>query len=219
MSTTLSTALAPRTIPVRRDDTAATRPRPVPRPTRTERPVPALVLALLAAPVAITANSPVLILPGISADLGVSVATGSWLVSVFGWAIAIGTPLAAALMRRRGARVTLTVSAALVALGTVVVALAPWLPLLISGRAAQAFGGAGLTTVAMNLAGSVRRMGVITAMFGMFGAVGPTAGVLIGGALSWRVALVVSAVGLLAVPFVAGRAPARPPRPSRAGST
>ncbi|MET7300966.1 MFS transporter [Embleya sp. NPDC005575] len=176
---------------------------------RPERRVPALVLALLAAPLAISANSPVLILPDIAADLGVSSATGSWLVGVFGWAVAIGTPLAAALIRRRGARTALMVSAATVALGTVVVALSPWLPLLIAGRAAQAFGGAGLTAVALNLAGSVRRMGVITALFGMCGAVGPTAGVVLGDALSWRVPLIASAVGLPAVLFVARRAPAR----------
>ncbi|WP_079027214.1 MFS transporter [Embleya scabrispora] len=177
---------------------------------RPERRVPALALALLAAPLAISANSPVLILPDIAADLGVSSATGSWLVSVFGWAVAIGTPLAAALIRRRGARSTLTLSAAMAALGTVAVALSPWLPLLLAGRAAQAFGGAGLTAVALNLAGSVRRMGVITALFGMCGAVGPTAGVVLGDVLSWRVPLIASAVGLLAVPFVARRAPARP---------
>ncbi|WP_234285226.1 MFS transporter, partial [Streptomyces venezuelae] len=176
------------------------------------RPVPALWLALLATPLAASANSPVLILPSMAGSFDVQTATATWLVTVFAWAVAVGTPLMAALLRRRGLRPTLRLGAALITAGTAVVALAPWLPLALAGRAAQAIGGAGLITVAMSLAGSVRRMGVITAGFGILGAVGPLLGSTIAGAASWRLSLAVGAVALLAVPAITRRADLSAPR-------
>ncbi|MCF2533220.1 MFS transporter [Yinghuangia soli] len=174
--------------------------------TATGRQVPALWLALLATPVAASANGPVLILPDIADSLGVRTATATWLVTVFAWGLAVGTPLMAALLRRCGIGVTLKASAVLIAAGTAVLAVAPWLPLAMVGRAAQAAGGAGLVTTAMSLAGSVRRMGVITAGFGTLGAVGPLLGSTLAGAVSWRLSLAVGAVALPAVPAVLRRA-------------
>ncbi|MFE6711495.1 MFS transporter [Streptomyces sp. NPDC057695] len=174
--------------------------------TPTHRQIPAAWLALLAAPIAASANSPVLILPDMAGSLGVGTATATWLVTVFAWAMAVGTPLMAGLLRRRGLGTTLRLSAVLVAAGTAVVAVAPWLPLAMTGRAAQAVGGAGLVTAAMSLAGSVRRMGVITAGFGTLGAVGPLLGSTLAAAASWRVSLAVGALALLALPAVLRRA-------------
>ncbi|WP_329421806.1 MFS transporter [Streptomyces sp. NBC_01268] len=189
---------------------ARTRPRPAAAPADPAAPgarhVPVAWLALLAAPIAASANSPVLILPDMAGSLGVRTATATWLVTVFAWAMAVGTPLMAGLLRRRGLGAALRLSAALITAGTAVVAVAPWLPLAMAGRAAQAVGGAGLVTAAMSLAGSVRRMGVITAGFGTLGAVGPLLGSTISGALSWRVSLAVGAVALLALPAVMRRA-------------
>ncbi|MFE7602581.1 MFS transporter [Streptomyces sp. NPDC057494] len=178
------------------------------------RQVPAAWLALLATPVAASANSPVLILPDMAGSLGIRTATATWLVTVFAWAMAVGTPLMAGLLRRRGLGVTLRLSAALIVAGTAVVAVTPWLPLAMAGRAAQAAGGAGLITAAMSLAGSVRRMGVITAGFGTLGAVGPLLGSAIAGAASWRASLAVGAVALLALPAVMRRADLSVPRQS-----
>ncbi|MEU5688678.1 MFS transporter [Streptomyces venezuelae] len=195
--------------------TATTRTHTLARPTAGPAPrqVPALWLALLAAPVAAGANSAVLILPDMAASLGVGAADATWLVTVFAWAMAVGTPLMAGLLRRRGLGAALKLSAALIVAGTAVLAAAPWLPLAMAGRAAQAAGGAGLVTAAMSLAGSVRRMGVITAGFGTVGAVGPLLGSTVAGAASWRVALSAGAVALLALPAVMRRADlSAPPR-------
>ncbi|MCT2593183.1 MFS transporter [Streptomyces sp. N2-109] len=166
------------------------------------RRVHAAWLALLATPVAAGANSPVLILPDMAGSLGTSKATAAWFVTTFAWAMAVGTPLMAGLLRRHGVRPTLRLSAALVAAGTVLVAVAPWLPLALAGRAAQAAGGAGLVTLALSLGGTARRMGVITSGFGVLGATGPLLGSWLGDTVSWRLALAVSAVALLAVPAV-----------------
>ncbi|MFP3988164.1 MFS transporter [Streptomyces sp. E11-3] len=191
--------------------TSTSTPQRVADATTPPRQVPVLWLALLATPLAAGANAPVLILPDMARSLGVSTAAVTWLVTAFAWAMAVGTPLLAGLLRQRGVRSTLRVSSALVVAGTALVASAPWLPLALAGRAGQALGGAGLVAVAMNLAGSTRRMGVITSGFGVLGAAGPLLGSLIGGAVSWHAALTVSAVSLVAVPVVARYAQAAPP--------
>ncbi|MFC7447995.1 MFS transporter [Rhodococcus daqingensis] len=194
--------------------TLLTRTRPDESRAVPARQIPALWLALLATPLAASANSPVLILPEMADSFGVRTATATWLVTVFAWAMAVGTPLMAALLRRRGPRLTLGVCAALIVAGTALVAVAPWLPLAMAGRAAQAVGGAGLATVAMTLAGSARRMGVITAGFGILGATGPLLGSLIADVASWRAALAISLVALLAIPAVVRHQPAFAPAPS-----
>ncbi|USQ86137.1 MFS transporter [Streptomyces phaeoluteigriseus] len=176
------------------------------------RQVPAVWLALLATPVAASANGPVLILPDMADSLGIRTATATWLVTVFAWAMAVGTPLMAGLLRRRGLHSALRLSAALIVAGTAIVAVAPWLPLAMAGRAAQGVGGAGLVTAAMSLAGSVRRMGVITAGFGTLGAAGPLLGSTIADMASWRASLAVGAVALLALPAIMRHAAPSAPR-------
>lgn len=171
----------------------------------TPRPgqVPIYWLALLAAPVAAGANAPVLILPDMARSFGITTAAATWMVTAFAWAMAAGTPLLAALLRRRGLRPLLRLSTALVLGGTALVAVAPWLPVALAGRVAQSLGGAGLVAAAMNLAGSARRMGVISSGFGVLGAAGPLLGATLTDAVSWRLAFAVSAVAVLAVPAVA----------------
>ncbi|MFI9236138.1 MFS transporter [Streptomyces sp. NPDC053079] len=164
--------------------------------------VPILWLALLATPVAAANNATVLILGDMSRALGISTAGASWLVTVFALALAVATPLIATLVRRRGTRTALWLSAGFVAVGTAVVATSPWLPLTLVGRAGQAAGGAGMMAIAMNLAGTARRMGVISAGTGILGAMGPLLGERLTDALSWRAALSILLVTLLAVPAV-----------------
>ncbi len=182
--------------------------------------VPVLWLALLATPVAAAANAPVLILPDMAASLGVGTSTAAWLVAAFAWAMAVSVPPLAGLLRRRGLTPVLRLSGVLLLGGTLLVAASPWLPATLLGRAAQAAGGAGLVAAAMSLAGSARRMGVISAGFGMLGASGPLLGAQLSHTVSWRLALSVSLVSLLAVPAVsryakAGAASATAPQVGR----
>ncbi|MFF9022102.1 MFS transporter [Streptomyces eurythermus] len=180
------------------------------------RQLPVLWLALLAAPVAAAGNAAVLILGDLGRSLGIPAATASWLVTVYALALAVATPLFATLLRRRGTRPALWLAAACVAAGTVLMAVSPWLPLLLAGRAVQAAGGAGMTAIAMNLAGTARRMGAISAGTGILGAVGPLLGERLTETVSWRAALSLLAVTLLAVPAVGRRTtPAPPPAGER----
>ncbi|MGW7317428.1 MFS transporter [Streptomyces sp. NPDC054865] len=172
------------------------------------RPVPALLLALMAAPLAAGANAPVLIVPDIAGSLGVPVGAAAQLLTAFGWAVAVATPLLAGLLRHRGTAALLRLSAALVLAGALIVAVSPWLPLTLLGRCAQAAGGAGFVAVAIGLAGTARRMGVVSAGFGVLGAAGPLLGKALAETASWRLALALPVVALLAVPAVGRRAAA-----------
>jgi MFS family permease len=167
--------------------------------------VPVLWLVLLASPVAAANNATVLILDDIGTALDTTAATASWLATVFALVLAVATPLQAALMRHRGRRTVLFTSAALVAAGTLIVLVSPWLPLAVAGRATQAAGGAGLNVLAIALAGSARRIGAISAGMGSFGAVSPLIGTQLTDVLSWRVALCLLAITLIAVPVVSRR--------------
>ncbi|MET8977337.1 MFS transporter [Streptomyces sp. NPDC004539] len=171
----------------------------------------ALALGLLATPTALSANAATTTLPDIARDLGISVSTATWAATVFGLAMALGTPMITALLRHRGVRTAVLVSAALIAAGTLTVLLSDSLPVLLAGRAAQAFGGGGMISTAINLAGTPGRMGVVTAGSGMLGALGPLGGSLLGDHVSWHAALSLSAVALLAAPYVWLRAPAHRP--------
>ncbi|GAA0937639.1 MFS transporter [Nonomuraea longicatena] len=166
-----------------------------------------LLLALLATPTSLSANSTTTVIPGLARALDVSVADATWAATAFGWGGVLGAPLTAALLRTRGMRTATLVNAALVLLGTLLVALAPELPVLLAGRAAQAAGGGGLVTVAITLAGTASRTGVVTAGVGLVGAFGPLAGSTLS-AISWQTPLLLSLPALLAVPAVLRHVPA-----------
>ncbi|QWF81316.1 MFS transporter [Amycolatopsis sp. CA-230715] len=164
-------------------------------------------LVLLATPLALATTGPTLVLPEIAADLGVTRDAAAWVGPVFGWAVALGTPMIAGLVRGRGARTGVLVSAFLAAAGVALVLVAPTLPVALAGRALQAAGGAGFVTIAMSLVGSPGQMGVLTSAFSMLGATGALLGSLVTDLTTWRVALALSAVSLLALPVVVRRLP------------
>ncbi|MER5998245.1 MFS transporter [Nonomuraea angiospora] len=163
-------------------------------------------LALLATPTSLSANSTTTVIPDLARALGVSAADATWAATAFGWGGVLGAPLTAALLRTRGIRAATLVNGALVLLGTLLVAGAPTLPMLLAGRAAQAAGGGGLVTIAISLAGTASRAGAVTAGVGLIGAFGPLAGSTLSG-ISWRLPLLLSLPALLAVPAVLRHAP------------
>ncbi|MEV5123143.1 MFS transporter [Streptomyces decoyicus] len=172
------------------------------------RRIPALWLVLLSTPTSLSANAATTVVPELARGLNVSVSHATWAATAFGWGAVVGTPLTAALLRSRTVRVAVLVNAALVLLGTLLVVLAPGLSGLLAGRACQAAGGSGLVTVAISLARTPRRTGLVTAAIGLVGAFGPLAGSALA-ALSWRVALSLSLLALAAVAAVVRDVPAR----------
>lgn len=154
-------------------------------------------LAVLAAPGAFGLTGPAIVLPHIAERLGVDLATATWLATVNGLGVAIGAPLAAGLIARKGLRFTLSANAVLMAAGTLLVAAAPNIEAALIGRVLQALGSAGLIAMAMNMAGTPRRMGLITASLATVASVGALVGSLGTDWISWRVALMLPALGLL----------------------
>ncbi|MET8869900.1 MFS transporter [Nonomuraea sp. NPDC004580] len=175
-----------------------------------DRGVPAAWLALLAGPLSFGIAGPSLILPDAARDLGLTLGAVTWIVTAFGWAIAIGTPLMAGLQSHQGVRRALLTCAALVALGAVLVVSLPSLPSLVLGSAAQGLGTAGFTTIAMSLTRSARSMGLVTASLATVGSAAPLIADLAGELLSWQAGLALPALSLLAVPGVLRHRPAGP---------
>jgi predicted MFS family arabinose efflux permease len=167
--------------------------------------VPVLGLALLATPTALSANSATTAIPELARGLGLTAADATWIATAFGWAAVLGAPLTASLLRAGGARIAVLVNAGLVVLGTLLVVVAPTFPVLLAGRAAQAVGGGGLVPLAIGLAATARRIGVISAGSGLVGAFGPLAGAALS-EISWRLPLSLSLLAVLAVPVVLRRA-------------
>ncbi len=163
-------------------------------------------LALLAAPSAFGLTGPAIVLPRIAERLGASLEAATWLATVYGLGLAIGAPLAAAVIARSGIRFTLLAGAVLLAAGSLLIAVPGGLGIALVGRALQSLGSAGLVAGAMNLAGTPRRMGVITASLAAAASVGG----LIGSLTTWQVALMLPVVGLAGLTGTAGTAPGRP---------
>ncbi|MEV0999924.1 MFS transporter [Nonomuraea sp. NPDC050202] len=176
----------------------------------TDRGIPAAWLALLAGPLSFGIAGPSLILPDAARDLGLTLSAVTWIVTAFGWAIAIGTPLMASLHSHQGIRRALLTCAALIALGAVLVVSVPTLPSLVLGSAAQGLGTAGFTTIAMSLTRSARSMGLVTASLATVGSAAPLIADLAAQLLSWQAALVLPALSLLAVPGVLRHRPDGP---------
>lgn len=172
--------------------------------------VPAFWLALLAGPLSFGIAAPSLILADAARDLDVSVGAVTWIVTAFGWGIAVGTPLMAGLLGRRGVRAALAACGLLVLAGAIVVVTIPVLPVLVLGSAMQGLGAAGLMAIAMNLANSARAMGLITASLAVVGSTAPLVGSLVGDALSWQAVLALPVLSLLGIPASARHAPVVP---------
>ncbi|SEC82628.1 MFS transporter [Streptomyces sp. TLI_105] len=185
-----------------------------------------LLLAALAAPASMGVSGPSLALPEAARTLGVSPAAAAWLMTAFGLGMAVGTPLLSATAgRRHGAAGVIRAAAVLVALGALLVLLAPDLPLAIAGRALEAAGAAGLNVAAFQLAGR-DRSGRTPGLVAIGSAVGGTAGLFLGaaaaGALGWRAALVLPLLSLLFLRpalRLAGGSPAPAPAPAPGDDT
>lgn len=175
-------------------------------------------LVLLAAPTALGANGPVLLFDRLSTSLEEPLRLVAWVAIAFGLAAAVATPVTGALLHRYGPTTVLFGCGALVAAGSLLVVLAPSLSVLVFGRLAQGAGGAGLFMLAMTLADSARVRGSITAANGALGAAGPLVGELLSTAVSWRVALSLSTVSVVAIPRVRHLAVSRVAADGRAGT-
>ena len=131
-------------------------------------------------------------LPALQDEFALDSRALSWVFNLYILFSLLGAPLMAKMSDRYGRRTVYLADIALFALGSILVAVAPSFPVLLAGRAIQAFGAGGLLPVASAVIGDTflpaRRgpaLGLIGAVFGLAFLLGP----LLGGVLlqfNWR---------------------------------
>ncbi|MFE2292695.1 MFS transporter [Streptomyces sp. NPDC059452] len=146
-------------------------------------------------------------LPAVASALGSPPAATAWVLTAHALALGVGTALAGRLADTRGVRATLLIGSLALGVGALVCLLAPGLGVLVAGRFVQAAGSGAMAAGAMALTASVAPAGRprVLAAFGATMAVFSAGATLAGGVLtawlSWRLALVLPVLSLLAVPF------------------
>jgi EmrB/QacA subfamily drug resistance transporter len=187
---------------------------------------PNVLLALLATcPGLINATALTLVSPTIAAGVGASTTAVSWVPLAGNAALAVGGPVAADLSQRVPPRRLFPACLALFAVGSLVVASAPVLWLLIAGRLLQGFGSGLLLVIAIpllfapGLSPARLRLSSGFVVIGLFGAAtaGPVLGGLVAQAEAWRWLFAANAaLGVLAIPLALRVLPRRPaPAPHR----
>jgi EmrB/QacA subfamily drug resistance transporter len=184
------------------------------------------ILAILFAGVLIGALDIAIVgpaLPAIQADFGVGDRSLSWVYGIYILFNLIGAPLIAKLSDRYGRRELYVSSLVCFGAGSLLVALAPAFPVLLAGRAVQAFGAGGIFPVASAVVADTfplerrgRALGLIGAVFGIAFLIGPLlGGVLLHWGWQWLflmnlpIVLVVAVLALRVLPARSGAADGR----------
>ncbi|WP_349358764.1 MFS transporter [Stappia sp.] len=159
-------------------------------------------------------------LPAIVAEIGGG-AMVAWSVALYEIGSIVAGATGGFLALRYGLRLPMTLAGALFALGCLVSALAPTMPVLLAGRLLQGLGGGGLVAlsfVAVSLLFPprlmARAMAAISALWGVSSFLGPLIGGVFVEAATWRAGFVFFAVQALALALwigLAARLGARPP--------
>ena len=134
------------------------------------------------------------ILPSVVQEIG-GLAWYAWSTTLFVVASIIGAALAVRLLARRGARGAMLAGLLVFALGTLLCASAPSMPVLLLGRAVQGLGGGAVGALCYTLIRLVfppalwpRAIALISAMWGVATLSGPAVGGLFAQAGHWRLA-------------------------------
>ena len=149
------------------------------------------------------------VIPAIRTEFSASSAQVGWVVTGFALAYAVSVPLYGRVSDLFGVRQVFTFGVLGFALGGLICALAPSLPLLILGRVVQAAGGAAVPALATVAVARVvpegkrgSAMGLVAPSVGVGAAVGPVVGGVVGELLGWRALFIGSlALMLLVLPF------------------
>lgn len=151
------------------------------------------------------------ILPTVIADIG-GLALYAWSTTLFVATSIIGSTLSAQLLERLGPRGTFLLALAVFALGSMLCALAPNMPLLLGGRSVQGLGGGTLFALSYALIRLLfeerlwpRAVALISGMWGMATLSGPAIGGVFAQAGLWRWAFWALLPVVAALAVVVGR--------------
>lgn len=154
-----------------------------------------LIALLVAAAFVVILNETIMsvALPELMEEFSVGAATAQWLTTAFMLTMAVVIPITGYLLTRMPLRTVFAIAMTSFSIGTLVAALAPVFPLLVTGRVIQAVGTAImmplLFTTVLNVVPAERRgrtMGVISIVIAVAPATGPTVGGIVLDALTWR---------------------------------
>ncbi|ARQ70957.1 MFS transporter [Streptomyces marincola] len=154
-------------------------------------------------------------LPDVASALDATPSAVAWVLTAHALALGVGTALFGRLADSRGLRTSLLLGSLVLAVGAAVCLFAPNLPVLVAGRFVLAAGSGAMTSVAVTLSASVAPADrpKVLAGFGATMAVFSASATLAGGVftewVTWRVALILPALSLLAVPLCLRPAAAR----------
>lgn len=125
-------------------------------------------------------------LPAIQSNFGVNERMGSWLFTIYILFLMIGTPLMAKLSDTYGRKPLYIIDVLLFAFGSIITAFAFSFEMILIGRAIQGFGAGGIFPVANAVIGDNfplekqgNAMGIISAVWGLSGVLGPVFGGLL----------------------------------------
>ena len=158
--------------------------------------------------------------PAAANGLHTAPATAVWILTIHALCLGVGAVVAGRAADVWGPRRVLTLGAVLLAAGTMLCAVATALAVAVAGRALLATGSGAMTATALTLAAgqpSSQRPAVLArlgATMAMFSATAPLAGAL-AVATSWKAALVLPALSLIAIPLCWPLAQSRPALPAR----
>lgn len=134
------------------------------------------------------------ILPSVVADIG-GLDYYAWNTTLFVVASIIGSTLAVKLLRAAGPRKAYAIAACIFALGTLICALSPTMPILLVGRLVQGFGGGFMLALSYAMIRIVfpealwpRAMALISGMWGVATLIGPAVGGIFAEMGEWRAA-------------------------------
>ncbi len=176
------------------------------------RPPPLLLgvpLGLILGLLTFANASVAVMLPQVVADFDVSVDTGSWLISVYLLVLAVLTAVYGRCADLFGLRRALGVGMVILAVGSVLGALATSFPVLLGARVLQGAGAASLPGLTVAAAARIftgsrtwQGLAVVTAVGTAMGSLGPVLGGLIADLVHWRVAMLLPMLGLVLVSAV-----------------
>ncbi len=174
----------------------------------------ALVLGTLWGLAAMGTSAASVVLGDLQADLGVSVSSVAWVLTIFALTFAAATPVFGRLADATGPRTPYVIGVLLLGAGALITATAPNLALVLVGRAIQGIG-AGSIPVLSSAIISLRFTGLArTVAFGrinsavvVLASLGPIIGGVLGTLGGWRLPFALSVLALVMLPVTYRLAP------------
>jgi MFS family permease len=193
--------------PVLRPDVVQTETTRAPAPTDAKRV--SLLLGLLFGLAGMGSSSAAIALPLMAPDLGVSVGTAAWSISLYVLMLAVTTAVYGRVSDLVGVRLPLVFGVTLMTVGAVAAALAPTFEVLLVARLFQGAGAAavptlGVAALSARYDGSVRglALGRLAGMAAAISCLGPLAGGVVEHALGWRAVMALPILGVAVIPFL-----------------